>query len=152
MNTEEPKALIRWYILGAVGGVLMAAGDWLLGCIPLQPTDTGMFDRAYYLSGAYGLWRPVLIVGLGALGSFLYYFFLKALNGDLDPRCRELKTVQSLCGIFTVAVALAIHLWSATLAWFTAYLGPRMGPKGRSRRSPPIRRICSSPSSPCICP
>lgn len=130
MNTEEPKALIRWYILGAVGGVLMAAGDWLLGCIPLQPTDTGMFDRAYYLSGAYGLWRPVLIVGLGALGSFLYYFFLKALNGDLDPRCRELKTVQSLCGIFTVAVALAIHLWSATLTWFTAYLGPRMGAEG----------------------
>lgn len=83
-----------------------------------------------YLSGAYGLWRPVLIVGLGALGSFLYYFFLKALNGDLDSRCRELKTVQSLCGIFTVAVALATHLWSATLAWFTAYLGPRMGAEG----------------------
>ena len=130
MYTEEPKALIRWYVLGAVGGVLMAAGDWLLGCIPLQPTDTGMFDRAYYLSGAYGLWRPVLIVGLGALGSFLYYFFLKVRNGDLDPRCRELKMVQSLCGIFTVAVALAIHLWSATLAWFTAYLGPRMGAEG----------------------
>lgn len=27
----------------------------------------------------------------------------------------------------TVAVALAIHLWSATLAWFTAYLAPRIG-------------------------
>ena len=38
------------------------------GCIPLQGTDTGMFHRAYYLSGAYGLWRPVLIVGLGAAG------------------------------------------------------------------------------------
>ena len=33
----------------------MAAGDWLLGCIPLQAADTGMFNRAYYLSGAYGL-------------------------------------------------------------------------------------------------
>ena len=31
------------------------------------------------------------------------------------------------CGIFTVAVALAIHTWSATLAWFTTYLGPRIG-------------------------
>lgn len=30
-------------------------------------------------------------------------------------------------GIFTVVVALAIHTWSATLAWFTAYLGPRIG-------------------------
>lgn len=99
-------------------------------CTQVLGAYTVIFDRAYYLSGAYGLWRPVLIAGLGALGSFLYYFFLKALNGDLDPRCRELKTVQSLCGIFTVAVALAIHLWSATLAWFTAYLGPRMGAEG----------------------
>lgn len=45
----------------------MAAGDWLLGCIPLQQTDTGLFNRAYYLSGSYGLWRPVLTVGLAAI-------------------------------------------------------------------------------------
>lgn len=51
MKAEESRALTRWYILGAVGGVLMAAGDWLLGCVPLQATDTGMFNRAYYLSG-----------------------------------------------------------------------------------------------------
>lgn len=31
MKTEKPKKLIRWYILGAIGAVLMAAGDWLLG-------------------------------------------------------------------------------------------------------------------------
>ena len=30
----------------------MAAGDWLLGCIPFQQTDTGLFNRAYYLSGS----------------------------------------------------------------------------------------------------
>ena len=65
MKTEANEPFIRWCILGAIGGILMAAGDWLLGCIPLQATDTGMFDRAYYLSGAYGLWRPVLTVGLG---------------------------------------------------------------------------------------
>ena len=105
----------------------MAAGDWLLGCIPIRETDTGMFDRAYYLSGAYGLWRPVLIVGLGAVGSFLYYFMVKALHADIDAGYRRTRLVQCLCGIFTVAVALAIHLWSATLAWFAAYLGPRIG-------------------------
>ena len=105
----------------------MAAGDWLLGCIPIAGTDTGMFDRAYYLSGAYGLWRPGLIVGLGAIGSFLYYFMVKALNADIDAKYRKTKAVHLLCGIFTVSVALAIHLWSATLAWFTAYLGPRIG-------------------------
>lgn len=105
----------------------MAADDWLLGCIPIAGTDTGMFDRAYYLSGAYGLWRPVLIVGLGAIGSFLYYFMVKALNADIDAKYRKTKAVRLLCGIFTVSVALAIHLWSTTLAWFTAYLGPRIG-------------------------
>lgn len=127
MKTEENKKFIRWCILGAIGGVLMAAGDWLLGCIPLQETDTGMFNRAYYLSGSYGLWRPVLIVGMGAIGSFLYYFMIKALNSDIDSKYRKTKAVQYLCGIFTIAVALAIHLWSATLAWFTTYLGPRIG-------------------------
>lgn len=126
-TTEDRKKYIRRCILGAVGGILMAAGDWLLGCVPLQAGDTGMFHRAYYLSGAYGLWRPVLIVGLGAIGCFLYYFMVKALNADIDAKYRKTKLVQYLCGIFTVAVALAIHLWSATLAWFTAYLGPRIG-------------------------
>lgn len=127
MKTENHERLIRWDMLGAIGGILMAAGDWLLGCIPIQATDTGMFNRAYYLSGAYGLWRPVLIVGLGAIGAFLYFFLVKALNADIDARYGKTKSVQSLCGIFTAAVALAIHLWSATLAWFTAYLGPRIG-------------------------
>ena len=128
METEASKTFIRWCLLGAVGGILMAAGDWLLGCIPIQATDTGMFDRAYYLSGAYGLWRPVVIVALGAVGAFLYYFIMvKALNADIDARYRKTKFVHSLCGIFTAVVALAIHLWSATLAWFTAYLGPRIG-------------------------
>ena len=105
----------------------MAAGDWLLGCIPLQGTDMGMFNRAYYLSGSYGLWRPVLIVGMGAIGGFLYYFMVKALNANIDAKYKKTKLVHYLCGIFTVAVALAIHLWSATLAWFTTYLGPHIG-------------------------
>ena len=127
MKAEENEEYIRWCILGAIGGILMAAGDWLLGCIPINGTDTGMFNRAYYLSGDYGLWRPVLIVGMGAIGSFLYYFMVKALNADIDAKYRKIKSVQYLCGIFTVAIALAIHLWSATLAWFSAYLGPRIG-------------------------
>lgn len=127
MNPKEHKSFLRWCMLGAIGGLLMAAGDWLLGCIPIQETDTGMFQRAYYLSGEYALWRPVLIVALGAIGSFLYSFMVKALNADIRKTYRKTKRLQNLCGIFTVAVALAIHLWSATLAWFTAYLGPRIG-------------------------
>ena len=105
----------------------MAAGDWLLGCVPLQETDTGMFNRAYYLSGSYELWKPALVVGMGAIGCFLYTFMVKALNTDIDAKCKKTKAVQYFCGIFTVAVALAIHLWAATLAWFSTYLGPRIG-------------------------
>ena len=127
MKTEKPKKLIRWYILGVIGAVLMAAGDWLLGCVPLQAGDTGMFNRAHYLSGSYGLWKPVLTVGLGAIGGFLYYFVVKALNADIDEKYRKTKNVQFLCGIFTVAIALTIHAWVATMAWFATYLGPRIG-------------------------
>ena len=68
MQTEEKTAFIRWCMLGAIGGILMATGDWLLGCVPLQETDTGMFNRAYYLSGSYDLWKSALGVGMGALG------------------------------------------------------------------------------------
>ena len=57
MKKEEKKPFIQCYILGAIGGILMAAGDWLLGCVPLQKTDTGIFNRACYLSGAYALWK-----------------------------------------------------------------------------------------------
>ena len=127
MNRKANKPFIRWCILGAIGCGFMAAGDWLLGCVPLQETDTGMFNRAYYLSGTYGLWRPVLTVGLGAIGGFLYYFVVKALNADIDEKYRKTKSVQFLCGIFTVAIALTIHTWVATMAWFATYLGLRIG-------------------------
>lgn len=124
---ETSEKFLRGCILGAIGAALMSAGDWLLGCIPLQQTDTGLFNRACYLSGSYGLWKPVLTVGLGAVGGFLYYFVVKALNADIDAKYRKTKSVQYLCGIFTVAVALTIHTWVATMAWFTTYLGPRIG-------------------------
>ena len=113
MKKEEKKPFIQCYILGAIGGILMAAGDWLLGCVPLQETDTGMFNRACYLSGAYALWKPALVVGMGALGCFLYSFMVTALNTDIDARYTRTKAIQYFCGLFTVVVALAIHLWAA---------------------------------------
>lgn len=124
---ETSEKFLRGCILGAIGAVLMSAGDWLLGCVPLQKTDTGMFNRACYLSGAYALWKPASVVGMGALGCFLYSFMVKALNTDIDTKYRKTKIIQYLCGIFTVAVALTIHTWVATMAWFTTYLGPRIG-------------------------
>ena len=70
MKTKETKQFIRWCILGAIGCGLMAAGDWLLGCVPLQKTDTGLFNRACYLSGSYGLWSPCLPLDWERLGAF----------------------------------------------------------------------------------
>ena len=113
LKKEEKKPFIQCYILGAIGGILMAAGDWLLGCVPLQKTDTEMFNRACYLSGAYALWKPALVVGMGALGCFLCSFMVKALNTDIDARYTRTKAIQYFCGLFTVVVALAIHLWAA---------------------------------------
>ena len=91
----------------------MAAGDWLLGCVPLQKTDTGMFNRACYLSGAYALWKPALVVGMGALGCFLYSFMVKALNTDIDARYSRTKAIQYFCGLFTVVVGIAISTGAA---------------------------------------
>ncbi len=150
MKTEESKTLIRWYMLGVIGGILMAAGDWLLGCIPLQGTDNGIFDRAYYLSGTYGLWRPVLIVGMGAVGAFLYYFMVKALNADMDAKYRKQSLSTSCAGYSPLRSRWrsisgqqpwrgSPHIWGR--------VSERRLPSQRSR---PIRRICSSPFSPCI--
>lgn len=115
MKKEEKKPFIQCSILGAIGGILMAAGDWLLGCVPLQKTDTGMFNRACYLSGAYALWKPALVVGMGALGCFLYSFMVKALNTDIDARYSRTKAIQYFCGLFTVVVGIAIST-GATIA------------------------------------
>ena len=113
MKKEEKKPFIQCCILGAIGGILMAAGDWLLGCVPLQQTDTGLFNRACYLSGAYALWKPALVVGMGALGCFLYSFMVKALNTDIDARYSRTKAIQYFCGLFTVVVGIAISTGAA---------------------------------------
>ena len=113
MKKEEKKPFIQCCILGAIGGILMAAGDWLLRCVPLQKTDTGMFNRACYLSGAYALWKPALVVGMGALGGFLYSFMVKALNTDIDARYTRTKAIQYFCGLFTVVVGIAISTCAA---------------------------------------
>ncbi len=48
-----------------------------------------MFERAYYLSGSYALWKPALVVGMGAIGCFLYSFMGKALNTSSMDDCRK---------------------------------------------------------------
>ena len=73
-----------------------------------------------------------LPLGWVRIGGFLYYFVIKALNADIDEKYRKIKYVQFLCGIFTVAIALTIHTWVATMAWFATCLGPRIGAEIRT--------------------
>ena len=67
-----------------------------------------------------------LPLGWERSGAF-FYFVVKALNADINEKYRKTKNIQFLCGIFTVAIALTIHAWVATMAWFATYLGPRIG-------------------------
>lgn len=61
---------------GLAAGVCSPSGDGLrIACYP---------------SGAYGLWKPPLAVGLGEIGCFFYFFMVKALNADIDARYVEL--------------------------------------------------------------
>ena len=48
MKTEDNKKFIRWAVLGAIGGVLMAAGDWLLGLL-----ISARFDSYRRIVGEY---------------------------------------------------------------------------------------------------
>ena len=64
---ETSEKFLRGCILGAIGAALMSAGDWLLGCIPLQQTDTGLFIICPALMGCGG---PCLPLDWERLGAF----------------------------------------------------------------------------------
>ena len=126
MKTEKPKKLIRWYILGAIGAVLMAAGDWLLGCIPLQQTDTGLSTEATICPAPMGCGGLCLPLAGSNRGLTLLLCGKSTERGHRRKIQKNQKRPVSVRE-FTVAVALTIHTWVATMAWFTTYLGPRIG-------------------------
>ena len=56
MKKEEKKPFIQCYILGAIGGILMAAGDWQLGCT----SDGG--ENIFEKCGRQHGWRYACLV------------------------------------------------------------------------------------------
>ena len=70
MKKEEKKPFIQCCILDAIGCGLMAAGDWLLGYVPLQKTDTGLFNRACICLALMGCGGPCLPLDWERLGAF----------------------------------------------------------------------------------
>lgn len=59
------KTYRRNCLLGAVGAFLMLVGDLCLSVVPASQSDSGLFAREAYLSGAYPAWRFPLLVGTG---------------------------------------------------------------------------------------
>ena len=45
----------------------------------------------------------MLTVGLGAVGGFLYYFVVKALNADIDIKYRKTKIIQYLLSLIHIS-------------------------------------------------
>ncbi len=117
MKKEETKQFILWCVLGVIGCGFMAAGDWLLG----SHSTSGNRHRTFQpsLLSVRLLWAVEACAYRWAgsdRGVFLYYFVVKALNADINEKYKKTKNIQFLCGIFTVAIALTIHTWVATMA------------------------------------
>ena len=60
---ETSEKFLRGCILGAIGAALMSAGDWLLGCIPLQQTDTGLSTEPIICPALMGCGSLCLLLG-----------------------------------------------------------------------------------------
>ena len=71
MSSDLSKTYRRDCLLGAFGAFLMLIGDLCLSVIPAAQTDSGLFLREAYLSGAYPAWRLPLLVATGLPGILL---------------------------------------------------------------------------------
>ena len=70
MKKEEKKPFIQCYILGAIGGILMAAGDWLL-MSPAAEDGHRNVQQSLLSVRRSRLVEACIIVGMGAW-CFLY--------------------------------------------------------------------------------
>ena len=113
--------------LGALSAALMLVGDLCLSVIPASQTDSGLFAREAYLSGAYETWRLPLLLGTGVLGMALSYFTVRAARAQIRPECRRLRWLITVSGAVYVSSAGVIHLLIGSLADWTSTLGPLLG-------------------------
>ena len=65
MKIEESKQFVRRCILGAAGGIFMAAGDWLLGMLAFHPVIwnillVGLPDIAQAMQVPAATWMSVM--------------------------------------------------------------------------------------------
>lgn len=113
--------------LGALGALLMLAGDLCLSVIPAHVGDGGLFAREAYLTGGFSSWRLPLLVATGLCGMSLGFFSVRASCAQVLPQYRKTRTALLAGGVVYVATAGALHLFIGSLADWTGTLAPVLG-------------------------
>lgn len=113
--------------LGALGALLMLAGDLCLSVIPAHVGDSGLFARGAYLTGGFSSWRLPLLVATGLCGMSLGFFSVRASCTQVLPQYRKTRAALLVGGVIYVATAGALHLFIGSLADWTGTLAPVLG-------------------------
>ncbi len=113
--------------LGALGALLMLAGDLCLSVIPAHVGDSGLFAREAYLTGGFSSWRLPLLVATGLCGMSLGFFSVRASYTQVLPQYRKTRTAILIGGVIYVATAGTLHLFIGSLADWTGSLVPVLG-------------------------
>ena len=121
------KAYQRDCLLGALGAVLMLVGDLCLSAIPASPTDSGLFVREAYLSGAWEPWRLPLLIATGLCGMTLGFFTVRASYQQIRPQYRGTRRAVLVGGVIYIASAGVLHFFIGSLADWTNTLSPLLG-------------------------
>lgn len=85
----DKKAYRRECLLGALGAFLMLVGDLCLSIIAPNNEDSGLFARAFYLSGQYESWRFPFLIVTGLLGMALGVFWVRTLARQVLPQYKK---------------------------------------------------------------
>lgn len=122
-----PKTYRRDCLLGALGALMMIAGDLCLSAVPASSGDSGLFLRKAYFSGGFAEWRFPLLVATGLLGMALGFFSVRACCAQVQPQFRKTILALRIGGAIYLTSAGALHIWIGSLADWTSVLAPVFG-------------------------
>ena len=125
--TLNYKSYRRDCWLGALGALLMLAGDLCLSVIPAYAGDSSLFAREAYLTGVFQPWRLPLLVATGLCGMSLGFFSVRASYTQVLPQHRKTRAAILVGGVIYIATAGALHLFIGSLADWTGTLAPVLG-------------------------
>ena len=122
-----PKTYRRDCLLGALGALLMLAGDLCLSLISANPGDSGLFLREAYLNGSYPPWRLPLLLVTGLMGMALGFFTVRVSVQQILPEYRKTRRAVIIGGAIYLTSAGVLHFWIGSLADWTSRLAPLLG-------------------------